>query len=132
MSQENVEVVQHWIEAYNARDMDGILEAIDPDFEFRSIFVAVESVFRAPEGFPDAYFKTLDEAYQSFVVTPSEWIDAGAAVLVLATADWRGSGSGAEGKTPIATAFWLRGGKVFRAETFTDRAQALEAVGLRE
>jgi hypothetical protein len=45
---------------------------------------------------------------------------------------WRGKGSGAHGQTPIVAAFWLRAGKVFREETFTDRADALEAVGLSE
>jgi ketosteroid isomerase-like protein len=132
MSRENLEIVGRWIEAYNRRDTEGLIEVIEADFEFRSIFVSVESVFRGQERFPYAYFRTLDEAYASFVVTPSELVDAGAAVLMIATADWRGQTSGAEGKTPIVTAFWLREGKVFRAETFTDRAQALEAVGLRE
>jgi ketosteroid isomerase-like protein len=132
MSRENVEVVRRWIEAYNRRDMDGLIEVIETDFEFRSIFVSVESVFRAPDGFPRAYFTTLDEAYASFVVSPSDLMDAGAAVLMVATADWEGQASGAEGKTPIFTAFWVRSGKVSRAETYTDRAQALEAVGLRE
>ena len=132
MSRENVEIVRQWVDAYNARDTEGILHVIDPDFEFRSIFVAVESVFRAPEGFPHRYFETLDEAYENFVVTPSELIDAGAAVLMVATADWRGRSSGAEGKTPVATAFWLKDGKVFRAETYADRSRGLEAVGLSE
>ncbi len=132
MSQENVEVVRRWIEAYNRRDMEGLIGINETDFEFRSIFVSVESVFRGQERFPYAYFRTLDEAYESFVVTPSELIDGGAAVVMVATADWRGRTSGAEGKTPIATAFWVKAGKVSRAETFTNRAEALEAVGLRE
>ena len=132
MSRENVELVRGWVDAFNARDSEDIVERIDPDFEFRSIFVAVESVFRAPEGFPYEYFKAVDEAYESFSVAPSEFIDAGAAVLLFATLNWRGTTSGVEGQTPIATAFWLRGGKVFRAETFTDRTEALQAVGLRE
>ena len=40
--------------------------------------------------------------------------------------------SGAYGQTPLLAAFWLRDGKVYREETFTDRAEALEAVGLSE
>jgi hypothetical protein len=133
MSRENVEVVRRWIDAYNARDMEGILRAIEPDFEFRSIFVAVESVFRAPEGFPYEYFKTLDEAYRRFVITPTEQlIDAGAAVVMVATADWVGRASGAEGRTPITTAFWLKDRKVFRAETYTERVRARAAVGLAQ
>ena len=132
MSQENVEVVRRWIEAYNARDMERLIALNEADFEFRSIFVSVESVFRGSERFPYAYFKTLEEAYEHFVVIPDQLVDAGAAVLMVATAKWRGRGSGAQGETAIATAFWLRAGQVLRAETFRDRAEALEAVGLRE
>lgn len=132
MSQENVAAVQGWVDAYNRRDFEGLIELTDPDCEFRSRFVALESVFRAYEGFPYAYFKTLDEAYDHFEVVPSEFIDAGAAVLVVGHAEWRGKASGVGGKTPILPAFWLRARKVFRAETFTDRAEAFEAVGLSE
>jgi ketosteroid isomerase-like protein len=132
MSQENVEVARRWIEAYNRRDMETLVQLNTADFIFRSIFVAVETEFQSPEGFPYAYFKTLDEAYERFVVVPSEFIDGGAAVLMVGSAEWRGRESGAEGATPIATASWFRAGKVFRAETFTDRAEALEAAGLSE
>lgn len=55
-----------------------------------------------------------------------------AAVLMVANVDWCGKESGARAETPIVSAFWLRAGKVFREETFTDRAEALEAVGLSE
>ena len=132
MSQENVEVVRRWVEAYNRRDFDGIIEVTDPDCEFRSRFVAIESEFRGHEGFPYAYFRTLDEAYARFNILPSEFINAGAGALMVANAEWRGRASGAEGNLPIFVAFWLKAGKVLRAETFTERTQALEAVGLSE
>ena len=132
MSEENVEIVRRWIDAYNQRDMDSLIEVDASDFTFRSVFVAVETEFQGPEGFPYAYFKTLDEAYERFVVVPSELIDGGAAVLMVATAEWRGRESGAQGETPIATAFWLRAGRIFRAETYTDRGEGLEAIGLGE
>ena len=132
MSQENVEIVQRFIEAYNRRDFEGIIELMDPTFEFRSRFVGIESVHRASEGFPYTYFQMLDEAYDHFEVVLSEFIDAGAAVLAAGHAEWRGKASGAGGETPVLPAFWLRARKVFRAETFTDRAEALDAVGLSE
>ena len=131
MSQENAEIVRRWIEAYNRRDMEALNRLNDHDFEFRSIFVGIESVFRGPEGL-NAYFTALDDAYDYFLLVPSDFIDAGAAVLMVANVDWCGKGSGAQGETPIVAAFWLRAGKVFREETFTDRADALEAVGLSE
>ena len=132
MSQENVEVVQRFLEAYNQRNLELIVALTDPGFEFRSRFVALESVHRAPEDFPYAYFEMLDDAYEHFEVVLSEFIDAGAAVLAVGLAKWRGKASGAEGETPIFPAFWMRGRKVLRSETFADRAEALEAVGLPE
>jgi len=131
MSEENVEIVRRWIEAYNGRDTEGLIGVTDPDFEFRSIFVGIETIFRGHEGM-HTYFAEIDEAYDRFQVIPNDLIDAGAAVLMAANAQWRGKGSGVEGETPILTAFWLRAGKTFRAETFTDRGKALEAVGLSE
>ena len=130
MSQANVEVVRGFLEAYNGRDFDRIIELMDPSFEFRSRFVGLESVHRASEGFPHTYFEMLDEAYEHFQVALSEYIDAGAAVLTIGRAEWRGKASGAQGETPVFPAFWLRAGKVIRAETFTERQEAFAAVGL--
>src|SRR6266571_7669653 len=126
MSQENVETVRRFLEAYNRRDFESINELIDPTFEFSSRFVGIESVHRASEGFPYTYFKMLDEAYDRFEVVLSEYIDAGAAVLTAGHAEWRGKASGLEGETPVLPAFWLRARKIFRVETFTDRAEALD------
>ena len=132
MSQENVHAVRGWFDAYNRRDFEELIETIDDDFDFRSRFVAIESEFRGYERFPRAYFRLLDEAYDRFEMIPSEFIDAGAAVLTVAAAEWRGKTSGVEGSLPIFVASWLRAGKLFRTETFTDRVEALEAVGLKE
>jgi ketosteroid isomerase-like protein len=129
MSQENVEVVRSFLEAYNRRDFERINELMDPSFEFRSRFVGIESVHRASEGFPHTYFAMLDEAYDLFEVVLDEFIDAGAAVLTVGHAKWRGKASGAEGETPVLPTFWLRAKKVMRAETFIDRAEAFKAVG---
>jgi ketosteroid isomerase-like protein len=132
MSQENVEVVRRFLESYNSRDVDGIIAIMDPTFEFRSRFVGIESVHRASEGFPHSYFEMLSEAYDHFEVVLDEFIDAGAAVLTAGHAEWRGNASGVQGETPVFPAFWLRARKIFRAETFTNRPEALEAVGLSE
>jgi ketosteroid isomerase-like protein len=130
MSQENVEVVRRFLEAYNRRDFDRIIELMDPTFEFRSRFVGIESVHRASDGFPQTYFAMLDEAYDSFEVVVDEYIDAGAAVLTAGRAEWTGKASRVQGETPVFPAFWLRARKVIRAETFDDRAEALDAVGV--
>ena len=86
MSQENVDVVRRWIDGYNRRDMDGLVELTSPDLEVQSVF---EFDFRGYEGLR-AYFMELDGAYDDFQVVPSDLIDAGAAVLMVANAKWRG------------------------------------------
>jgi ketosteroid isomerase-like protein len=133
MSRENVEAVRGWLEAYNQRDIEGLLGLSTSDIEFRSVFAAIESggIFRGRSGVFE-YFAVIDDAYETFVIVPHEFLDAGAAVLLVADAAWRGRESGAEGETPIWAAFWLRAGKIFREETFNVRQEALEAVGLRE
>jgi ketosteroid isomerase-like protein len=134
MSRENVEIVRRWIEFYNRRDTDGLIGLNTPDYEMKSVFAGVESggIFRGQAGFPFAYFKAIDDAYEHFELVPEEYIDAGAAVVMVAEMYWRGLGSGLEGRSPLSAVFWLRAGKVFREESFTDRTEALEAVGVTE
>jgi ketosteroid isomerase-like protein len=100
MSQENVEVVRRWIEFYNGRDTDGLMQLTTSDYEMKSVFADVESggIFRGYAGFPFEYFKTLDDAYDQFQLVVQDFIDVGAAVLMVAHIEWRGRGSGAEGR----------------------------------
>ena len=133
MSTENVEVVRRWTDAYNSRDISALPELITPDFEFHSIFAAIDSggVFRAPDGFPGHYYEALDEAYEYFRVIPEEFIDAGSE-----RSCWSGTRSGAaaaaapRGRPPIWVGLRIRDGRVCREETFTDRAAALAAAGM--
>jgi hypothetical protein len=46
--------------------------------------------------------------------------------------EWRGNESGAEGTTPMSVAVWLKAGRVFHLESYTDLSDGLEAVGLSD
>ena len=131
MSQENVEIVRRWNDAYNRRDLETLIELTDPDVEFRSIFVGIESVFRGYDGLR-AYFDGIESAYARFQIPPKRYFDAGAAVLVECRIDWRGNESGAEGTMPMAVAVWLKAGLVFHLESYPALSDGLKAVGLSE
>jgi hypothetical protein len=133
MSHENVEIVRRWVGYYNARDTDTLMSLTTADYEMKSVFAGLDSggIFRAGSGWPIAYFKELDDVYEEFELVADEYVDAGAAVVLAGNMAWRGHG-GAEGRSPLFAVFWLRAGKVFREESFTERAEALEAVGLRK
>jgi ketosteroid isomerase-like protein len=131
MAQGNVEIVRRWNASYNQRDMDALIKLTDPELEFRSVFLAMESTFRGHEGL-SAYFKAVEDAYERFEVVPEDYLDAGAAVLILCRIEWRGKGSGAEGKVPLAVCAWLKAGRIFHIESYTDRSDGFRAVGLSE
>jgi ketosteroid isomerase-like protein len=131
MSQENVEMVRRWNTAYNERDLDTLLRLTDPNFEFRSIFVGIESVFRGHDGLR-SYFEQVDDVYERFQVLPERYVDAGAAVLIVTRTEWRGKESGAGGTMPLFVAAWVKAGKVFHLHTYTEGKEGLEAVGLSE
>ena len=132
MSQENVEIVLRWNSAYNSRDFATLIELTDLDFEMKSIFVSIESVFRGYEGFPHAYFAAVEDAYERFQVIPEDYIDAGAAVLLLCRIEWRGKESGAEGTVRLAVGVWLKAGRVFHIESYADARDGFRAVGQPE
>lgn len=51
MSHENVDVCRSWVDGYNRRDVENLIELTHPDCDFRSRFVALESGFRGYEVF---------------------------------------------------------------------------------
>jgi ketosteroid isomerase-like protein len=60
-------------------------------------------------------------------------VDAGDSVIVRVRQGGRGKGSGATVEMPAYWAVYrLRRGQAMRVEIYRDRAEALEAVGLRE
>src|SRR2546423_15062117 len=91
------------------------MELTTSDYEMKSVFADVESggIFRGYAGFPFEYFKTLDDAYDQFQLVAQDFIDVGAAVVMIAHIEWRGGGSGAEGGGPLFAACWGRGGEIF-------------------
>ena len=133
MSRENVEVVRTFYEAYNARDTDLLASLVAEEFRFRSVFVGVEGRdYAGPTAFP-GYCADLDEAWEYFWLELEDVLDAGPdRVLGLMQVHGRGTTSGVEIDPKIAAVFHLRDGKLVGLQTYTDRAEAREAVGLSE
>jgi ketosteroid isomerase-like protein len=135
MSQENVELVRRG--CYEAFTESGVFnyEFLDPEIEWQG-----------PREFPDLaathhghdgvrrYMEKLFEALEDYRMVPEEFIDAGTdQVLVFSREGGRGRGSGAEVQThPTAHVWTIRDGKAIRMQSYWERSDALEAVGLRE
>lgn len=132
MSPENVELVRRAYAEFKGGRFN--VEFLDPEIEWRG-----------PREFPDLaephfghegverYLDKVYEAFDDYRMVPEEFIDAGDdKVLVFSREGGRGKGSGAEVEThPTAHLWTLRDGKAIRMQSYWERSDALEVVGLR-
>jgi ketosteroid isomerase-like protein len=135
MSQENVEVVRRVTDLMDAEGFEAalpvFLDAAHPDVEWREDpawpgFAAYRGVEQVRQVILDR-MGTLDFDQQT-----EDLIDVDDRVVVLVRWVGRGKASGAQGEVSMAMVWTVREQAITRVEFFLDRAQALEAVGLRQ
>jgi uncharacterized protein len=133
MSEENVEIVRRFLDAYPRGDVEELLSYIDPEAELHSAIVggAEGNVYRGHEGFRKWYADS-SESFEELRGEWSEFRDLGDRVLALGAVKARGRESGVELDSPMGWVITVRRGKAVKAEGFLSRAEALEAAGLRE
>ena len=133
MSEENVEVVRRCLAAYADGDVEEMLSYIDPESELRSAIIggAEGKVFRGHGGFRQ-WFAETTQSFNELKTELTEFRDLGDRVLGFGHIHARGRESELELDSPTGWVFTIRHGKVVRAEGFLNRADALEAAGLRE
>ena len=133
MSQENVEVFERAVVAFNARDVDGFVECVAPNVEWLPVMGAVEGggSFRGHEGVR-AYMQGLRDAWEKLDISIDGLRDVGERVLLLGHMTGRGEGSGIQIDQVLAIVADFRDGKMFRLKSYFDQAEALKAVGLEE
>jgi ketosteroid isomerase-like protein len=130
MSDENVEVMRRGFEAGNRRDIEAMLDVLDPEVEWHSALVmsleGEAAVYRGHEGFR-AFFRALDELFDNLHADYPEIRDLGDRVVGIGRISMRGKGSGAETESPICTVVDFKNGKAIRVQTYLDPKDALEA-----
>jgi ketosteroid isomerase-like protein len=132
MSDENVEIVRLIHEAWNS-DPASILSYIDPEVDFNPGLLppGEDTKYVGHEGVRK-WIANVRDMWGTVTVKPQETIEV-ASDRVLAIHRWRFEGrDGIEVEEELATAFTLRDSLVVRVDGFTDRGEALEAVGLPE
>jgi ketosteroid isomerase-like protein len=131
MSTQNLEVPRRLIEAYSRGDTPSFLDRLHPDVEWIPIMAALEGrVYRGHEGVL-RWLEELSRDWEYFDPLYEEYRDLGDRVLIFGRWRARGRVSGVELENqPAAWLYEIKDGKVMRMQTFTDRAEALEAAGL--
>ena len=118
--------------AFARRDYAAMVELFDPEIEIREPpELPGASVSRGREGAVRTLMK-LQEAFADMEFRTHDFRQIDDCVLV--SMDWlgRGVGSGVRSRVGLWHLWWFRNGLAVRVHVYLDRAQALEAVGLRE
>jgi ketosteroid isomerase-like protein len=139
MSQENVESIRAVYERFSEGDFRASVDLLDPHVvlvlnpEFApSIFTAAHAGALYGIEAIAAYTRDLLEAWRHYTMEAEEIVAAGDGVLVGVCHRGVGRSSGVPTDDGYYTLWSFRGRKVIRIESFGERADALEAAGLRE
>jgi ketosteroid isomerase-like protein len=124
------------VEAYNRRDLDAVAAGYGPDLEYYPYREFVEAglaepVYRGPSGYR-AYIEATYDVWGTEVrLEPTELIDLGDRLVLLADMPMRAQASGVSLAQTYAGVMTLKDGRVIRTDDFLDHAEALKAVGLQ-
>jgi uncharacterized protein len=128
MSQENVEIVRRMFEAYVAGDLDKALADADPEIVWNP---AEETPGQGHDAVRES-LRRWETDWEDLRTVAEEFLDAGERVVVTVHFAGRGRGSGIDVDVRVYEVWTIQDGKVVRMDELTERAEALEAAGLRE
>jgi ketosteroid isomerase-like protein len=144
MSQENVELVMalqrapgdDFVQLIRNDEMWGrLVEAVAPFVHARAETVRPGlpggKAYTGLDGFRESWLDWL-APWATYRTEVEEAIDCGERVLLLQTSSGRLEGTTREVKLAPAVVYTVRDGKIARFEPYTDRSEALEAVGMSE
>jgi ketosteroid isomerase-like protein len=133
MSQENVETLRAFYEAFNRADFDDAVRYDHPEVE---IYPAVGGELDFPRLYRghDGFRQFWERVHEGFKVTVKiEEVHEAAEDRVLQVELWCPHGrDGIETEIEVSDLYTFRDGLIVRIDGFTDKAHALEAAGLSE
>jgi ketosteroid isomerase-like protein len=129
MREAHVEAVREWINAFNRRDAEAILELAHPDVDYRPYLAALSGGSGSYHGHRGLrrYLHDLDEAWSAFEAQIHSLRAVGEHVLMEGRLRARGRKSGVEVDAEMAWLHSFRDGKYARLRIFQDSAEAAEA-----
>jgi hypothetical protein len=133
MSQEHLDVMSRWAEAWNRTDLDAFSATFDDDAELITDPSWMEAGPFKGRAAIRAWFEGLKESWnEGDAVVLTELFEAGEQVV--ARFDWqvRGRASGIDAVLDATSVNIIRRGRIVRQQWFFDHDKALEAAGLSE
>ena len=124
------------VEAYNRRDLDAVAVSYRPDLEYYPYREFVEAAlaepcYHGPAGYKAYIEATYDVWGTGVILKPTELIDLGDRLVLLADMPMRAQASGVPLAQTYAGVSTLKDGGVIRQHDYLNQAEALASVGLR-
>ena len=104
---------------------------MDPSIEIFDHDLPDAGEYRGHEGFGQ-WLADWEAAWDNYSLTPKEYIDAGATVVVVGDMTATGRASGITIEREDALVYRFRDGLTVRLDYFNNRREALEAAGISE
>jgi ketosteroid isomerase-like protein len=131
----NVASFTRGLDAANRRDIEALLEELDPEVEWHPLLPTLlggeTTVYRGHEGVREL-FRDIDDAFSEFRVEMSEIRDLDDRIVAIGAMRGRGRESRAVTESPLAYLVQVKNAKAIRIRAYRDPKQALEAAGLGE
>lgn len=133
MSKENVEIVRRAAAAFNRPNLEGLTEVVSPDLvlDWSQSVGPQKGIYNGLAGAAE-WMEAIREAFESFRIEPTGFLDSGDRIIMRARVDGRGRGSGVEVNASGTTLWELHDGKVTRMALYQSDEEALKAAGLAD
>jgi ketosteroid isomerase-like protein len=134
MSQENVEILGAFYEAFNGRHIEGALQYVDQNVELYPGVMApdLDTQYVGRQGLREFFSRIATGPWETVTVEPQEAIETEDG-RILSVDLWRFRGrEGIEIERELPNLFTFRDGLIVRIDGFPEKADALEAAGLSE
>ena len=127
MSQEDLQVVKAFFDAYNARDSEAVDEMLHPEAEITTLSTRAGMPDHWRKGTTSQYFEQLDQAWTNLRAEVQDYRDLGERVVALGVLRGAVMSSHIEVARDFATVFAIRNGRILVLDTYDNWADGLEA-----
>jgi taurine dehydrogenase small subunit len=134
MSEENVELVRAMTDAANRIDIDAVIALLSPDvvWEENAELPGLREVYRGRDevrAWADELLEVIESAHNALDRVTEL---SGDRVFTENALTVHGKTSGVPAELRYWALYWIKNGKIARRQVFWNRAEGLEAAGLRE
>lgn len=127
----NADTLREGYEAFGRGDLDAATESFADDIRWENPEapqIPNSGVTEGKDAVKQFFAETFDH-WESFSITPDEFIESGDTVVVLSHGEVKGKETGKEAKLPWCHVWRFSDGKIREVQALTDTALAADALG---